>query len=89
LVFHEKRPKNYGPLKWPYILDQNVLAWQGPARLRFCSLAAEPGAAGYEQTIKVMESTPLRQAFKEGRKAEYDELSTQLADLKCGGQRAA
>jgi hypothetical protein len=43
-------------------------------------------AAGYEQTIKVMESTPLRQAFKEGRKAEYDELSTKLADLKCRGK---
>ncbi len=43
-------------------------------------------AAGYEQTIKVMESTPLRQLFKEGRKAEYDELTAKLADLKCRGK---
>jgi hypothetical protein len=29
---------------------------------------------------------PLRQLFKEGRKADYDELSTKLADLKCRGK---
>ena len=43
-------------------------------------------AAGFEQTLKVMESTSLRQAFKDGRKAEYDELSAKLADLKCRGK---
>lgn len=43
-------------------------------------------AAGYEQTIKVMESALLRQVFKEGRKAEYDELVTKLAELKSRGK---
>jgi hypothetical protein len=43
-------------------------------------------AANLDQTIKVMESGPLRQAFKEGRKAEYDELVAKLADLKCRGK---
>ncbi|HTV77669.1 MAG TPA: DUF5677 domain-containing protein [Steroidobacteraceae bacterium] len=44
-------------------------------------------AAGHEQTLKVMESTPLRQVFKDdGRKAEYDQLSAALADLKCRGK---
>jgi hypothetical protein len=43
-------------------------------------------AAGYEQTIKIMESAPLRQAFKEARKVDYDQLTAQLADLKCRGK---
>jgi Family of unknown function (DUF5677) len=42
-------------------------------------------AAGYEQTIKVMEATPLRQ-LKADRKADYDELSAMLSDLKCRGK---
>ena len=43
-------------------------------------------AAGYEQTIKVMESAPLRQAFLQGRKAEYDQLTAELASLKLRGK---
>ncbi|HEX3836673.1 MAG TPA: DUF5677 domain-containing protein [Steroidobacteraceae bacterium] len=43
-------------------------------------------ASGFEQTLKVMEASSLRQAFKDGRKAEYDELSAKLADLKCRGK---
>jgi Family of unknown function (DUF5677) len=43
-------------------------------------------AAGYQQTLKIMEATPLRQLMKQGRKAEYDELSAKLADLKCRGK---
>lgn len=42
-------------------------------------------AAGYEQTIKVIEATPLRQ-LKDDRKADYDELSAKLADLNCRGK---
>jgi hypothetical protein len=43
-------------------------------------------AAGYQQTLKIMEAAPLRQLMKEGRKAEYDELNAKLADLKCRGK---
>lgn len=43
-------------------------------------------AAGLEQTITIMEAGSLRQAFAEGRKAEYDKLTAKLADLKCRGK---
>jgi len=45
-------------------------------------------AAGLEQTLKIMESAPLRQLMKEGRKPEYDQLSAQLADFNCRGKGA-
>jgi Family of unknown function (DUF5677) len=43
-------------------------------------------AAGYEQTIRIMEAAPLRQVLNEGRKADYEELSARAADLKCRGK---
>jgi hypothetical protein len=43
-------------------------------------------AAAYQQTLKIMEATPLRQLMKQGRTAEYDELGAKLADLKCGSK---
>jgi hypothetical protein len=43
-------------------------------------------AANCDQTVKIMESAPLRQVFKEGSKSEYDQLSAQLAALKCKGK---
>ena len=43
-------------------------------------------AANCDQTVKIMESAPLRQVFKEGSKSEYEQLSAQLAELKCKGK---
>jgi Family of unknown function (DUF5677) len=39
-------------------------------------------AANLKQTIKIMKSTPLKQEFQEGRKADYQQFVTQLAELE-------
>jgi hypothetical protein len=43
-------------------------------------------AANFKQTIKIMKSGPLRQEFQEGRKADYQQFVTQLAELEARGK---
>jgi hypothetical protein len=43
-------------------------------------------AANFKQTIKIMKSGPLRQEFQEGRKADYQQFVTQLAELEAKGK---
>jgi hypothetical protein len=42
-------------------------------------------AANFKQTIKIMKSGPLRQEMQEGRKADYQQFVTQLAELEAKG----
>ena len=43
-------------------------------------------AANFKQTIKLMRSGPLRREFQEGRKADYQQFVTQLAELEAKGK---
>lgn len=43
-------------------------------------------AANFKQTIKIMKSGPLRQEFQEGRKADFEQFVTRLAELKAKGK---
>lgn len=43
-------------------------------------------AANFKQTIKIMKSAPLRQEFQEGRKTDYEQFVTQLAELEAKGK---
>ncbi|HUN74368.1 MAG TPA: DUF5677 domain-containing protein [Steroidobacteraceae bacterium] len=42
--------------------------------------------ANIKQTLKIMRSGPLREAFQAGRKGDYDRLSARLAELEDGGR---
>ncbi len=53
--------------------------------LRDASYVDYLNAANLKQTTKLMKAGPLREHFEKGRKAEFDELTAELAKLKAKG----